>query len=90
MSTKVGIFQTCKLVATLCDLAHQEMSSQDGVVQEDFEWLESKRYYAEQVANLVDDLCDAKLVDKVKCNMEEDLQSLVQLLADMDVHVVFA
>lgn len=82
--------QTCKLVVTLCDLAFNEMSSQDGVIQEDFEWLESKAYYAEQVASLVDDLCDSKLVDNLKCNIEDDLQSLVQLLADMDVSIVFA
>lgn len=79
----------CKLVARLCDLAHQEMSSQDGVVQDDFDWLEDTRYYAEQVASLVAELDDSQLVDNLVCNVEEDLQSLVRVLADMDVRVDF-
>lgn len=79
----------CKLVARLCDLAHQEMSSHVGVVQDDFDWLEDTRYYAEQVASLVGELDDSRLVANLVCNVEEDVQSLVRVLADMDVRVDF-
>ena len=90
MNTKSGINRACRLVAVLCDFAYTEMSRHHGVTRADFEWLEDKQYYATQVAKLVFELDDAKLVDNLKCNIEEDLQSLVQVLSDMDVHVVFS
>jgi|694.fasta_scaffold115718_2 hypothetical protein len=90
MNTERGVRQACRLVAVMCDFAYIEMSRQHGVTQADFEWLEGKQYYAKQVAKLVLELDDAKLVDNLKCNIEEDIQSLVQVLADMDVHVEFS
>jgi hypothetical protein len=88
-SQALDLVSTSNLVGSLCGIARQEMSSYYDVEQEDFMWLEATQYYAQQVAKLALELDDVQLLNNLKQNIEEDLQSLVQLLGDMDVKVVF-